>query len=399
MSQSSLTRSQYIILLILAAINFTHIMDFMIMMPMGPQLMRKMHINPGQFGMLVSCYSIAAGTASFTGTFLVDRFDRKKVLMLCYPGFCLGSLICGLSPDYISLLLARILTGLLGGVIGSQVLSIVADIIPAQHRGKATGTIMTGFSAASVLGVPMGQYFGTKMGWEVPFFGIGCAGLAVWLIAMKVLPPVRGHLALGHTTRNPFKMLVEILEVPNHQKALFFTLLVTFSHFTMIPFLSPYMVANVGFQEIQLSYIYFFGGTITLFTGPYIGKLADRYGSVRVFSILVLLAIIPQLAITHMPAVPIWVALIATSFFFIFSGGRFVPSQALTMSAINPSQRGGFMSLNSSLMQLASGLAVFLAGLVVVKNDVGRLENYNLIGYSTMIFSLLTIVMAQRLKS
>lgn len=396
---ASLTRPHYIILFVLAAINFTHIMDFMIMMPMAPQLMRKLHINPQQFSILVASYSISAGIASFIGTFVVDRFDRKKVLMLCYPGFCLGSIICGLSPDYFSLLSARILTGLLGGVIGSQVLSIVADVIPVQHRGKATGTVMTGFSVASVVGVPVGQYFGTKMGWEIPFFGIGVVGLIVWIVAFTVLPPVREHLKAGKTTRNPITTLSEILSIKSHQLALAFTLLVTFSHFTMVPFLSPYMVSNVGFAELDLSYIYMIGGTLTLFTGPYIGKLADEYGTIKVFSILVLLAFIPQIAITNMPPVPIWVALVATSMFFIFSGGRFVPSQSLTMSAINPAYRGGFMSLNSSLMQMASGLAVFLAGLVVVKNDLGQLEHYNLIGYSTLIFSLLTVFMARKLKA
>ena len=396
---STITRPQYILLFVLAAINFTHIMDFMIMMPLGPQLMDKLQINPQQFSLLVASYSVSAGIASFIGTFVVDRFDRKKVLMLCYPGFCIGSIICGLSPDYSSLLSARILTGLLGGVIGSQVLSIVADVIPAQHRGKATGTVMTGFSVASVVGVPVGQYFGTKMGWEVPFFGIGLVGLAIWVAALIILPPVREHLKAGKTTRNPITALKKILSFRSHQLALIFTLLVTFSHFTIVPFLSPYMVSNVGFKQLDLSYIYIFGGTLTLFTGPYIGKLADQFGTVKVFSILVLVAFIPQIAITNMPPVPIWVALVATSMFFIFSGGRFVPSQSLTMSAIDPAYRGGFMSLNSSLMQMASGLAVFLAGLVVVKNDLDQLEHYNLLGYSTVIFSILTIFMARKLKS
>lgn len=394
-----LSRPQYIILLILAAINFTHIMDFMIMMPMAPQLMRKLHINPQQFSLLVSSYTIAAGTASFLGTFIVDRFDRKRVLMLCYPGFCLGSLLCGFSPDYLTLLLARVLTGLLGGIIGSQVLSIVADIIPAQHRGKATGMVMTGFAAASVLGVPLGQYFGTTLGWQTPFFGIGAVGMLVWFLAIYILPPVKEHLAAGRVNKNPIKTLSEILSVSRHRQALFFTLLVTFSHFTMIPFLSPYMVANVGFKEIQLSYIYLIGGMLTLFTSPYVGKLADQYGTVKVFSLMAVLATLPQLAITHMPAVPIWVALIATSFFFIFSSGRFVPSQSLTMSAVNPAQRGGFMSLNSSLTQMASGLAVFLAGFVVTKNDLGQLQHYNWLGYSTVAFSVLTLFMAKRLKA
>jgi len=374
-------------------------MDFMIMMPMAPQLMRVMKINPQQFSILVASYTIAAGIASFLGTFFVDKFDRKKVVMLCYAGFTIGTFICGLAINYHFLLIARILTGLLGGIIGSQVLSIVGDIIPTENRGKATGIVMTGFSAASVLGVPVGLLLATKFGWEMPFFAIAAVGILVFLAGLKILPPLTKHLISQEPKRTPIKLLTEILSYKKHRIALMFTVLVAFSHFTMIPFLSPYMVANVGFEEIQLSYIYMFGGALTLFSGPFIGKLADKHGVVKVFSILVFVSFIPQIAITNMPAVSIWIALFFTSLFFIFSGGRFVPSQALTIGAVQPSFRGGFMSLNSAVMQLASGLAAFLAGLVVIKSDTGQLLHYEIIGYSTVIFSALTIFMARKLKS
>jgi len=374
-------------------------MDFMIMMPMAPQLMRVMHISPKQFSILVASYTIAAGIASFFGTFFVDRFDRKKVILICYTGFIIGTAICGLATNYHFLMIARILTGLLGGIIGSQVLSIVGDIIPAENRGKATGIIMTGFSAASVLGVPFGLLLATKFGWELPFFVIAIVGSIVLLAAIRILPSLTKHLDNQEPKRSPLELLKEILSYKKHRLALIFTVLVALSHFTIIPFLSPYMVANVGFEEIQLSYIYMLGGAVTIFSGPFIGKLADKYGLVRVYTILVLVALIPQLAITNMPAVSIWIALIFTSLFFIFSGGRFIPSQALTIGAVQPAIRGGFMSLNSSVMQLASGLAAFMAGLVVVKNEAGQLMHFDILGYSTLIFSLLTIYMARKLKA
>lgn len=369
------------------------------MMPMAPQLMRVMHISPKQFSILVASYTIAAGIASFFGTFFVDRFDRKKVILICYTGFIIGTAICGLATNYHFLMIARILTGLLGGIIGSQVLSIVGDIIPAENRGKATGIIMTGFSAASVLGVPFGLLLATKFGWELPFFVIAIVGSIVLLAAIRILPSLTKHLDNQEPKRSPLELLKEILSYKKHRLALIFTVLVALSHFTIIPFLSPYMVANVGFEEIQLSYIYMLGGAVTIFSGPFIGKLADKYGLVRVYTILVLVALIPQLAITNMPAVSIWIALIFTSLFFIFSGGRFIPSQALTIGAVQPAIRGGFMSLNSSVMQLASGLAAFMAGLVVVKNEAGQLMHFDILGYSTLIFSLLTIYMARKLKA
>lgn len=398
MTQPSLPREQLIVLLVLASINFTHIMDFMIMMPMAPQLMRAFTIGPKEFSILVASYSIAAGVASFLGTFLVDKFDRKRVLLFCYSGFLIGTFACGFAPTYSILLSARIFTGMLGGLIGSQVLSILADIVSVENRGKATGMVMTGFSAASVFGVPVGLYSAAEWNWTIPFFGIGVFGIAVWIVAFLVLPSVAHHVNQNGPRRSPVVILSEILSYKGHQLALMFTVLVAFSHFTMIPFLSPYMVANVGFEEVELSYIYMIGGFLTLFSGPYIGKMADRYGTVRVFSILVFIAFIPQLAITNMPPVSIFVALIFTSLFFVFSGGRFVPSQALIIGAIQPTMRGGFMSLNASVMQLASGLASFLAGLVVVKNAAGHFEHYNYLGYTTVLFSLLTIWMARRLK-
>lgn len=399
MTNSSLPKEQLPILLVLASINFCHIMDFMIMMPMAPQLMRSFSIGPQQFSLLVASYSIAAGFASFMGTFLVDHFDRKWVLLFCFTGFLIGTFACGFAPTYSFLLSARIFTGMLGGLIGSQVLSILADVVAPENRGKATGMVMTGFSAASVLGVPVGLYAAAEWNWKIPFFGIGFLGILIWTLAFLLLPSLRKHIHEKGQRKNPLKTLSEILSNRSHRLALMFTVLVAFSHFTMIPFLSPYMVANVGFKEVQLSYIYMIGGLLTLFSGPYIGKLADRYGAARIFSILVLFAFIPQLAITNLPPVHIWIALVFTSLFFIFSGGRFVPSQALIIGAIQPVYRGGFMSLNSSVMQLASGLAAYLAGFVVVKNTVGQFENYNLIGYTTVFFSLLTIWMAQKLKT
>lgn len=374
-------------------------MDFMILMPLAPQLMRSFSITPSQFSLLVASYSLAAGMASFSGTFFVDRFSRKLTLLSCYAGFILGTILCGLSGSYAILLFARIFTGLLGGIIGSQVLSIVADTFPPQMRGRATGMVMSGFSAASVLGVPVGLWLGTKFGWQVPFLAIAGFGIGVLLAAIQILPKGIRHLITARENARMLPLLKEILSYPSHRLALFFTLLVAFSHFTMIPFLSPYMVANVGFREMELSYIYMAGGAITLFTGPFFGKMVDRYGASRVYILLITIAFIPQFAISHLPPVSILIALVFTTMFFIFSGGRFVPSQTLTLNAVEPRYRGGFMSLNSSFMQLSSGLASFLAGKVITRLPDGRLENYGMLGISTILFSLLTILIARKLDS
>jgi len=386
-----------LLLLVLASINFLHIMDFMILMPLAPQLMRRFLISPSQFSLLVASYSMAAGLASFAGTFFVDRFARKFMLLSCFAGFILGTVFCGLAETYYLLLCARIFTGLLGGIIGSQVLSLVADSFPPQMRGRATGMVMSGFSAASVLGVPVGLWLGTQYGWQVPFMAIAGAGLLVMLAAVQILPKGIRHLISSRENATRLQLLKEILSFPAHRLALLFTFLVAFSHFTMIPFLSPYMVANVGFKEMELSYIYMTGGAVTLFTGPYFGKLVDRHGASRIFIILIVVAFIPQFVISHLPTVSIWMALVFTTLFFVFSGGRFVPSQTLTLNAVEARYRGGFMSLNSSLMQLSSGLASFLAGKIVSRLPDGSLQHYGILGISTIVFSLLTIPIAHML--
>lgn len=392
-----LNRSQRLLLLVLAAINFLHIMDFMILMPLAPQLMRSLEIDAGSFSLLVASYSIAAGTASFAGTFFVDRFARKQVLLSCFAGFAGGTLLCAFSESYFILLAARIFTGFLGGIIGSQVMSLVADTFPPQVRGRATGMVMAGFSAASVLGVPAGLYLGTLLGWQSAFLAIACLAFLVFFAALKVLPKGIRHLVESRKNANDQKLLRKILSYPEHRLALLFTLLVSFSHFTIIPFLSPYMVSNVGFKEIDLSYIYMTGGGITLFTGPFIGKLSDRFGSARVYVVLILIAFIPQLCISNMPPVSIWIALFFTCLLFVFSGGRFVPSQTLTLNSVEPRYRGGFMSLNSSLMQLSSGSASYLAGKVVYTLPDGTLQNYGILGISTVVFSIITIPIALKL--
>ena len=393
-----LSSRQRLLLFVLAAINFLHIMDFMILMPLAPQLIRTMKISAAQFSALVASYSIAAGLASFAGTFFVDRFPRKFMLLACFSGFIAGTFLCGLSGTYALLLAARIVTGLLGGIIGSQVMSLIADTFPPQVRGRATGIVMTGFSAASVLGVPAGLFLGTLSGWYMPFFAIAVAGILVFLLALRVLPKGIRHLASARNrSTNSLLLLKDILSFPPHRMALFFTVMVSFSHFTMVPFLSPYMVSNVGFREIDLSYIYITGGAVTLLSGPLIGRMADRHGAHLIYTGLILMACIPQFFITHLPPVPLMGALSLTTLFFVFSGGRFVPSQTLTINSIDPRYRGGFMSLNSSLMQLSSGMAGFLAGKVVFTAADGRLMNYGLLGFSTIFFSIVTIPIALRL--
>ncbi|MBK9477825.1 MAG: MFS transporter [Bacteroidetes bacterium] len=391
-------KKEQLILLLLACINFTHITDFMIMMPLGPQLIRIMHISPLQFSYLVSAYTFSAGVSGFAAAFFVDKYDRKKVLLTGYIGFIIGTFACAFSPTYHLLLASRILAGTFGGLIGAQVQSIVADTFPFERRGKAMGTLMAAFSVASVVGVPLGLYFATVYNWQFPFMIVGALGLIIIPLVYFYIPNMVDHIQKHETKPNPFAVITNILSNTNQMRALMLTSTLMFAHFIIVPLLSPFMVANVGFTEHQLTYIYLVGGTLTIFSAPLVGKLADKYGKQSVLTAFSFIALLPLFFITHIGVVPLYVALTITAGFFVFSGGRMIPSMALVSSVVTPQQRGSFMSINSSLQQITTGLAAFIAGNIVIKSAEGPLLHYNWIGYISIAATFACIVIAKKLK-
>ena len=386
------------LLLTLAAINFTNIMDFMIMMPLGPQLMRIFEINTQQFGLVVSSYTFSAGFSGFCTAFFIDKFDRKRFLQVLYAGFLIGTLACGLAHTYELLMVARIFTGLFGGVLGAVILAIVGDVIPFERRGQAMGFVMAAFSIASVLGVPFGLRIANEFGWNTPFILLAVLALPVQFFIYKFVPNLSAHTQAGKEV-NVLQVVKNITSSSNQRKAITLMMVVMFGHFSIIPFLSPYMVSNVGFTESQLEQIYFFGGLSTIITSPLIGKLADKIGKLKVFTIFVSISCIPVLFITHMPRVDIWIALIATSVFFAVSSGRFIPAQAMVTATVEPKNRGSFMSIVSSMQQLSAGLASYIAGLVVVKQANGEMLNYNWVGVMSVIAAVFTLFLVRRITA
>lgn len=370
----------------------------MIMMPLGPQLIRIMHISPLQFSYLVSAYTFSAGVSGFAAAFFVDKYDRKKVLLTGYIGFIIGTFACAFSPTYHLLLASRILAGTFGGLIGAQVQSIVADTFPFERRGKAMGTLMAAFSVASVVGVPLGLYFATVYNWQFPFMIVGALGLIIIPLVYFYIPNMVDHIQKHETKPNPFAVITNILSNTNQMRALMLTSTLMFAHFIIVPLLSPFMVANVGFTEHQLTYIYLVGGTLTIFSAPLVGKLADKYGKQSVLTAFSFIALVPLFFITHIGVVPLYVALTITAGFFVFSGGRMIPSMALVSSVVTPQQRGSFMSINSSLQQITTGLAAFIAGNIVIKSAEGPLLHYNWIGYISIAATFACIVIAKKLK-
>jgi predicted MFS family arabinose efflux permease len=392
-------RNERILLITLAALNFTNIMDFMIMMPLGPVLMDIFKISPAQFSLIVSSYTFSAGISGVLTAFIVDRFDRKRFLQFVYSGFITGTLACALAPGYEWLVAARIFTGLFGGVISALILSIVGDVIPLSRRGEAMGFIMAAFSVASVFGVPFGYYIAEKITWHAPFVFLALCGLPIFYFISRYVPHLNRHIATDGKHDNPWEVIVKVFSVRNHINALVLVMVLMIGHFSIIPLISPYMVANVGFAKSDVTYIYLFGGALTMITSRYVGKLADRLGKLKVMSVFVLVSIIPIFLMTNMPRMDLWLVLIVTSFFFVFSGGRFIPTQAMVTGAVNNEVRGSFMSISSALQQLCAGVASYVAGLIVYQGSDGRLYGYNYVGYLAILATLSCLVLARFVRS
>jgi predicted MFS family arabinose efflux permease len=391
-------QKERLLLWTLAAINFTHIVDFMILMPLGPQLIRIFQISPQEFGLLVSSYTLSAGISSFFGAFILDKYDRRSILMWVFLGFLVGTLACALSPNYPFLLFSRILSGLFGGLTSALIFAIIGDAIPDQRRGRAMGLVMAAFSVASVVGVPFGLFIASISNWHAPFFFLALLATIILGLIYKFVPSISVPKSEGNLKPNPLQVIRRVTNNGNQMRAISLTVMMMLGQFMVIPFLSPFMVANVGFSEIQLTYIYMAGGFFTVFTSPWVGRLTDKYGKVPIFTIFMSLNVIPIGIITHLGATPIVIALLVSTLFFVTSNGRMVPAAALITGTAKAENRGSFLSFNSAVQQLSSGLASFIGGLILVEGTGGKLLNFEYIGYIAIVISLLCIPLIRRIK-
>lgn len=395
-------KNEKLLLLILIIIQFTHVVDFMMMMPLGKQFMDGYAIEPHQFSLLVSSYAFAAFAAGLVGSLFIDRFDRRHVLLVLYTGFALGTIACGLAPTYGVFLVARALTGAFGGILGATVLAIVGDVVPYERRGRAIGLLMTAFSAASIAGVPTGIYLAATFGVGMPFFAVGGLSLVFLVLSFFVIPSLTGHLrqvdgANVHAT--PRQVVSMVARSPNQRKALLFTIVLMLGHFTIIPFIAPYMQMNIGFRETDVALLYAVGGLVTVVCLPLFGRLSDKFGHAQVFTIASVGALFSIFAITNLPAVGLIVALVATSSFFMVASGRNVPATTLITSVVKPENRGSFMSIRQSVNEAGLGLSSLIAGFLVVKNPDGSLGHYEYAGYFAIAMSIVAVFLARRLKS
>ncbi|MEL7220946.1 MAG: MFS transporter [Bacteroidota bacterium] len=395
-------KNENVLIFLLAVIQFTHIVDFMIMMPLGKQFMENFDITPQQFTLLVSSYAGSAFVAGLVSALYIDRFDRRHALLILFTGFTLGTFACAVAPNYSIFLLARAFTGAFGGTLGALILAIVGDVIPFERRGAAIGRGMTAFSAASIAGVPAGIYIAAEFGTSAPFFIIGLVSVIIFAVAYWAIPSMTGHLvdAEGKSTlASPLEVIQVVSNSVNQRRALLFTLVLMLGHFTIIPFIAPYMELNIGLTQKQIALLYAIGGTVTVIFLPIFGWLADRYGHILIFTFSSIAALFSIFALTNLPPVILPLALLTSASFFFVASGRSVPATTLVTSVVKPENRGSFMSIRGSVNEAGLAISSFVAGLIITENPDGSLGDYHLVGYLTIGFSILAIFLARRLKA
>lgn len=383
------------LLLSLAGVQFTHIVDFMVMMPLGPLFIGLFRISDAQFGWLVSAYTLAAGAFGLLMAPYVDRFDRKRLLLLAYAGFALATLACALAPSYGVLMWARVAAGAFGGVLGTMTQTLVGDLIPFQRRGGAMGLIMASFSLATVAGVPASLWLANHWGWHMPFVAIGALSAVLWLLAARFVPSFRPPVAQGGAL-TAWAQLQAGLAEPNHWRAFALSVCVIGAGMSVIPYITVFSTANVGITNAQLPMIYLAGGAATFFTSRLWGVLADRHGKVRVLRGLIVVSAVPLTALTHLGPTPLWLYLCVTTAFFVFVSGRMVPSMALITGAAQPHLRGTFMTLQGCVQSLGMGVAALIGGLFIGRDAQGMVTGYAWNGWMGLLMSALAFWLAGR---
>lgn len=384
---------QIFIIAVLTFLQFTVILDFMVLSPLGEQLMKELDISPSQFGIVVSAYALSAGASGLLAAGFADKFDRKKLLLFFYVGFIIGTLLCGLAPDYHSLLIARVVTGVFGGVIGSISFAIITDLFSLQTRGRVMGFVQMAFAASQILGIPIGLYLANKMGWHSPFLLIVGVSVFAGVFIFFYMKPVNAHLQL-QTERNALQHLFKTVSKPRYLQAFAATALLATGGFMMMPFGTAFSVNNLGVTREDLPMIFSITGLFSIVTGPLIGFFSDKIGKYTIFVIGSVWSIIMVLVYTHQDVIPLWMVIMFNVLMFMGISARIISSSALLTAVPTPADRGAFMGVNASLQQISGGIAAAIAGMIVYQETkTSPLENYPILGYVVCVTTIITIIM------
>jgi len=395
------TPYQVFVIAILSLLQFTVILDFMVLSPLGAILMDKLNVNTSQFGLVVSAYAFSAGASGLLTAGFADKFDRKKLLMFFYTGFILGTVLCAIAPSYQLLLGARIITGIFGGVIGSVSFAIITDLFEMEKRGRVMGFVQMSFAASQVLGLPIGLLLATHFGWHAPFWMIAGVGVVMGIVMAVKLKPVDKHLHLN-IDRNAFHHLLATITRPDYAKAFFATTLLATGGFMLMPFGSAFSIHNLGIKLEQLPVVYLITGACSIVVGPFIGKLSDKIGKFKTFCIGTSVSITMVAIYCHLGITPLWELIVLNVILFVGISSRMISSSALLTAVPDAKDRGAFMSVNASTQQISGGVASIIAGLIVVQTTSGKLERYDILGYvvigSMLVATLMLYYLNKRIQ-
>ncbi|NVD98158.1 MFS transporter [Massilia sp. BJB1822] len=378
------------ILWLLAFIQFTVIMDFMVMMPLAPQLMQAFSISASKVSSAVSVYAWCAGLSGILAATYIDRFDRKRLLLTVFLLFNVSNLACALAPNFHVLVLSRAMAGLTGGVMGAMGMAIIGDIIPPNRRGYATGIMMTSFSIAAIAGVPTGVMLSAHYGWASTFYLLVLLSMVVWLAGVSLLPSLRGHLGKPVPLAAILPNLLALFTVGAHLRAFLLSGLNAMAGMMVIPFISPVLVSNLGIKPAEITWIYLAGGIATLFSARRLGNWSDSAGKHKIYRIVALASMIPMLTITHMPQMSLTVIICLFPIFMVLLSGRNIPLQALMTTVPDPAQRGAFLSANMAVVQMGTGIGALVGGICLVNGDDGHIYGYGTAGWIAVGLTLFT---------
>lgn len=390
---------QVLVIVLLALTLFTVMLDFMVMSPLGDMLMKSLSLTTSQFGNAVSAYAFSAGISGFLTAGFADRFDRKKLLLFFYIGFIAGTLFCSLSNSYGMLLWARIFTGIFGGVMGSIAMAIMADIFPIHQRGRAMGFMQMAFGASQVLGIPISLYIANHWGWKWPFLMIVGLAFIIWIVILIKLRPVTQHLHLK-TEKNPLEHLLHTFLNPRYWNGFLMTAILSIGGFMMMPWGSVFAVNNLKVSNEQLPALFMASGLASLLIMPMIGKLSDKFDKVKIFTVAAIAMMVIIVIYTNLSPVPFYLIVGLNILMMTAIMSRVVPAQALVSSLPKMQDRGAFMSINSSLQQVAGGIAAWFGGRIVVQETkTSPLKHYDTLGYIIVIIIILNIIQVYRVSN
>ncbi|ALL07348.1 MFS transporter [Pedobacter sp. PACM 27299] len=380
---------QKLVIVLLALLQFTIVLDFMVLAPLGDFLMKSLSITPKGFGLVVSSYAFSAGASGILAAGFADKFDRKKLLLFFYTGFIVGTLCCAMSTTYEMLLGARIITGLFGGVIGAISMTIVTDLFAVHQRGRVMGFVQMAFAASQILGIPIGLYLANIWGWHAAFYMIVLLAIGIALTVLFKVKPIDKHLAI-QSDKNAFLHLWHAVTNPSYQTGFLATAFLSVGGFMLMPFGSAYLINNINISQEELPMVFMFTGLGSIIMMPLIGKLSDKLDKFMIFCAGSLLAVVMILIYTNMTPVPLWQVVLLNTVLFMGIMSRMIPATTLTMSIPDQQDRGAFMSVNASLQQLAGGIAALCAGLIVTQETKSSpLQHYDTLG---IVVSVLIII-------